>query len=130
MHVQAFKLASLFAALDWLDSSDDVPTVTDEHWIAGKAIADEWRTSAHRLLEQLDCSGKAIQEKRHQDRMLRAIVGAGTNGVALRSLYRNLNFSAKQARQIAQDLAKAGLIEERRMNKAEWFVATEYFYES
>ena len=130
LHVQAFKLASLFAALDWLDTSDDVPTVTHEHWIAGKAITDEWRTSAHRLLEQLDRSGEAIQEKRHQDRMLRAILSTRTNGTALRSLYRNLNLPAKQARQIAQDLVKAGLIEERRMNKAEWFVATEYIHES
>jgi len=130
LHVQAFKLSSLFAALDWLDTSDDAPTVTIDHWIAGKAIAEDWRTSAHRLLEQLDRSGEAIQEKRHQDRMLRAIVGAGTNGVALRSLYRNLNFSAKQARQIAQDLVRAGLIEERRMDRAEWLIAAEYVSDS
>jgi hypothetical protein len=44
----------------------------------------------------------------------------------LRDLYRNLNFSAKQARQLAQDLARAGLIEERRMERAEWFVAAEF----
>jgi hypothetical protein len=126
LHVQAFKLASLFAALDWLDTSDDVPTVTIDHWIAGKAIAEDWRTSAHRLLEQLDRNGEAIQEKRQQDRMFRAISGAGPHGIALRNLYRNLNFSARQARQIAQDLVKAGLIEERRMDRAEWFVAVEY----
>ncbi len=130
MHVQAFKLASMFAALDWLDTSDDAPTVTGEHWIAGKAIAENWRLSAHRLLDKLDRSGEAIQEKRYQDRMLRAILNTGTNGIALRSLYRNLNFSAKQARQIAQDLVKAGLIEERRMNKAEWFIANEHAHES
>jgi hypothetical protein len=126
LHVQAFKLASLFAALDWLDTSDDVPTVTIDHWIAGKAIAEDWRTSAHRLLEQLDRSGEAIREKRHQDRMLRAISSAGPAGIALRHLYRNLNFSAKQARQIAQDLVRAGLIEERRMDRAEWLIAAEY----
>lgn len=129
LHVQAFKLASLFAALDWLNTSDEVPTVTDEHWIAGKAIAEDWRTSAHRLLEQLDRSGEAIQEKRHQDRMLRAILSTRTNGIALRNLYRNLNLPAKQARQIAQDLVRAGLVEERRMDRAEWFVATQYIHE-
>ncbi len=57
--------------------------------------------SAHRLLDQLDRSGEAVQEKRHQDRMLRSIRTAGSSGVGLRDLYRNLNFSAKQARQIA-----------------------------
>ena len=95
-----------------------------------KQLLKDWRMSAHRLLEQMDRSSESIQEKRHQDRMLRAIVGAGANGIALRNLYRNLNFSAKQGRQIAQDLVKAGLIEERRMNKAEWFIATEYIHES
>jgi hypothetical protein len=126
LHVQAFKLASLFAALDWLDTDDNTPTVTADHWQAGEAIAESWRESAHRLLEQLDRSGEAVQEKRHQDRMLRSIRTAGANGIGLRDLYRNLNFSAKQARQIAGDLVKAGLIEERRMNRAEWFVAIEH----
>jgi predicted transcriptional regulator len=126
LHVQAFKLASLFAALDWLDTDDKAPTVTADHWHAGEAIAEGWRESAHRLLEQLDRSGEAVQEKRHQDRMLRSIRTAGASGVGLRDLYRNLNFSAKQARQIAGDLVKAGLIEERRLNRAEWFVAVEH----
>ncbi|MCQ3933180.1 MAG: hypothetical protein DPW16_22250 [Chloroflexi bacterium] len=38
MHVQAFKLATLLAALDWLDTEEPVPTVTEEHWISGKAM--------------------------------------------------------------------------------------------
>jgi predicted transcriptional regulator len=130
MHVQAFKLASLFAALDWLKTSDEAPTVTVEHWHAAQALAEGWRESAHRLLEQLDRSGEAVQEKRQQDRLLNAIRQGGTGGMALRDLYRNLNFSAKQARQLAQDLVKAGLIEERRMDRAEWFIAVEHVNES
>jgi hypothetical protein len=54
MHVQAFKLASLFAALDWMDSDTEAPSVTLENWQAGKAIAELWLASAHRLLERLD----------------------------------------------------------------------------
>jgi hypothetical protein len=53
MHVQAFKLASLFAALDWLKTSDETPTVTVDHWNAGQAVAESWRQSAHGLLEQM-----------------------------------------------------------------------------
>ena len=129
MHVQAFKLASLFAALDWLKTGDETPTVTSYHWQAGQALTEGWRQSAHRLLEQLDRSGEAVQEKRHQDRLLNAIRQADATGVALRDLYRNLNFSAKQARQLAQDLVRAGLIEERRMDRAEWFIAIEHVRE-
>ena len=126
MHVQAFKLAFLFAALDWLDTSDDVPTVTVNHWQVGQAIAEDWRKSAHRLLEQLDKSGEALHEKRHQDRLLTAIRTTAASGIAMRDLYRKLNLPAKQARQYVQDLIRAGLIEERRMNRAEWYVATEF----
>jgi predicted transcriptional regulator len=123
MHVQAFKLASLFAALDWLNTSDDVPTLTVEHWQAAKTIAHAWRTSAHRLLEQLDKSSDAVIERRQQDRILTTIQEAGQAGIAMRDLYRRLNLSAKQARQLTQDLIRAGLIEERRIDRAEAYIA-------
>ncbi len=67
-----------------------------------------------------------MQEKRQQDRLLYAIRQAGAGGVGLRDLYRNLNFSAKQARTLASDLMRVGLIEERRMDRAEWFIAIEH----
>ena len=126
MHVQAFKLAALFAALDWLKTSDDAPTVTVEHWNAAQAITDDWRMSAHRLLEQLDKSGEAVIERRLQDRVLTVIQETGASGIAMRDLYRKLNLSAKQARQLAQDLIRAGLIEERRIERAEAYIAVEY----
>ena len=105
---------------------DDVPTVTIDHWQAGQAIAEDWRKSAHRLLEQLDKSGEALHEKRHQDRLLTAIRNTAGNGIAMRDLYRKLNLPAKQARHYIQDLIRAGLVEERRMNRAEWYIATEF----
>ncbi len=126
MHVQAFKLASLFAVLDWLKQDTETPVVTAEHWASAQSVAESWRTSAHRLLEQLDKSGEAVVERRQQDRMLTTIRQAGGAGVALRDLYRNLNLSAKQARQLAADLMRAGLIEERRVDRAEWFIAAEF----
>jgi len=126
MHVQAFKLASLFAALDWLKTSDDVPTVTAEHWHSAQTITDGWRTSAQRLLDQLDKSGEAVVERRQQDRVLTVIQETGAAGIAMRDLYRKLNLSAKQARTLAQDLIRAGLIEERRIDRAEAYIAVEY----
>jgi predicted transcriptional regulator len=125
MHVQAFKLASLFGALDWLKTDADAPTVTVGHWQAARAIADGWRSSAHRLLEQLDKSGEAVVERRQQDRVLTVIREAGAAGIAMRDLYRKLNLSAKQARSLAQDLIRAGLIEERRIDRAEAYIAVD-----
>ena len=109
-----------------MKTSDDAPTVTVEHWQAAKTITDVWRTSAHRLLEQLDKSGKAVVERRLQDRVLMVIREAGAAGVAMRDLYRKLNLSAKQARQLTQDLIRAGLIEERRIDRAEAYIAADF----
>lgn len=126
MHVQAFKLASLFAALDWLKTGDEVPTVTVDHWQAGQALAEGWRQSAHRLLEQLDRNGDAVQEKRQQDRMLMMIRESAQQGYVLRDLYRKLHLTARVGRQIAQELVKAGLVVESRISGAEAYIAVEY----
>ena len=82
--------------------------------------------SAARLLAEIDKSGEAIQERRDQDRLLRAIQRSGATGSNLRDLYRNLNLSAKRARQLAHDLVKAGLVTERQFQGAEWYVAMEF----
>ena len=47
-------------------------------------------------------------------------------GKGLRELYRALNLPAKRARQLAQDLVRAGLIVERLQGRAEWYVSSEF----
>ncbi len=126
IHVQAFKLATLFAALDWLKTSDETPTVTADHWNAGQAVAESWRQSAHGLLEQLDRSGEATIERRQQDRMLTVIRANRNLGVELRDLYRQMHITAKAGRQVAQELVKAGLVVEVRSNGAEAYTAVEH----
>lgn len=87
MHAQAFKLASLFAALDWLNTSDEAPTVTVDHWQAAHALAEGWRRGAHRLLEQLDRSGEATIERRQQERMLNSIQAKGQSAASKPAMY-------------------------------------------
>ena len=120
------RLASLFAALDWVKTSDDVPTVTIDHWNAAQALAEGWRASAHRLLEQLDRSGEATIERRQQERMLTVIRAKGSQGIELRDLYRQMHHTAKAGRQVAQELVKAGLVIEARINGAEAYNAIEH----
>jgi hypothetical protein len=130
LHVHAFKLATLFAALDWLETDDAVPVVGDVHWRNAEIVAESWRTSAHRLLDQLDRTGEAVQERRQQDSLLKAIRQTGASGADLRSLYRKLHVTAKRGRQLAQDLVRAGLIIERRVDGAEWYIAADYLRET
>jgi hypothetical protein len=126
MHVQAFKLASLLAALDWLDSDESAPTVTLENWETGRQIAELWRESAHRLLERLDRSGMAQREQSLQQRMLAAFQQGGAQGRTLREVYRNIHIPAKQARQIAEDLERAGLLVKALLDGAEAYILREY----
>jgi hypothetical protein len=111
LHVQAMKGAMICAALDWMETDrPKAPTVTARHWETGRAIAEHWRASAHRLLEGLDRSGAARSERWVQDRMLEAFRTAGSSGLPLRTVYRRLNLKAKDARQVAEDLVRAGLL--------------------
>ena len=122
MHVQAFKLASLFAALDWLDADAEAPTVTSENWQAGKSIAELWLASAHRLLERLDHNGDAQREQNLQRRIQEAFNRAGVNGEKLHTVYKNLHLSAKQARQATEELVKAGILIPVRLGRAEAYI--------
>jgi hypothetical protein len=126
MHVQAFKLASLLAALDWLETDYPAPTVTLENWQAGRQIAELWRQSAHHLLERLDRSGMAQREQNLQQRMLEAFRQGGASGRTLREVYRNIHIPAKQARQIAEDLERAGLLVKALLDGAEAYILREY----
>ncbi len=126
LHVQAFKLATLVAALDWVETDAPMPTLTAEHWQIGETLAETWRVSAHRLVAQMDRGGEAVSERRQQDALLNAIRRTNANGTNLRTLYRALHLTAQRARQLAQDLVRAGLIVEQRLEGAEWYVAIEH----
>ena len=53
--------------------------------------------------------------------MLEAFQKGGPGGASLREVYRRLNLKAKDARQIAQDLVRAGLLVETVIDGAEGY---------
>jgi hypothetical protein len=123
MHVQAIKVATILAALDWMKTDQPAPTISHEHWQTAEAVTEHWRTSAHRLLTSLDRSGAGRDERRQQDRVLEAIRLAGSGGITLREVYRSLTMKALDARQCVQELLKAGLITPRPIGSAEGYMA-------
>jgi hypothetical protein len=126
MHVQAFKLAALFAALDWMDSDAPTPTVTLDNWHSAEAIADLWLSSAHRLLKRLDYNGAAQQEQTLQQRMLVAFLQAGHRGEKLYVIYKNLHIPAREARQTAKELVKAGLLSPVQLGRSEGYLHRDF----
>ncbi len=121
LHVQAVKLPLIFAALDWLESDRPAPVVTPANWQTARTLTEHWRLSAHLLLEQLDHNGAGRDERRQQGRVYAAIGAAGRQGTALRDVYRRLNLKAQEARMLAQELIKAGLIVPVQLGSAEGY---------
>jgi predicted transcriptional regulator len=119
MHVQGIKLAMILSALDWMEGDRPVPVVTKENWQTAETLAEHWRASAHRLLDQLDRSGAGREERRQQDRVLEAIRAAGPEGIKLRRMYRNLNLRAADARQIVSELQRDGQLVMTSIGNAE-----------
>jgi hypothetical protein len=124
LHVQAVKLAIILSALDWLNTDKPTPTLTPENWQTAEMVTEHWRLSAHRLLEGLDRSGAGRDERRQQDRVYEAIRVAGSGGITLREVYRNLSMKSLDARQCVQELLKAGLILPAQIGSAEGYLAT------
>ncbi len=126
IHVQAVKAAIILSALEWLETDDPAPTVTQAHWATAETLTEHWRLSAHRLLEQLDHNGAGRDERRQQDRVYEAIRQAGRDGIALRDVYRGLTMKALEARNAVQELMKAGLVLPAQIGSAEGYVAASH----
>jgi hypothetical protein len=71
---------------------------------------------------------KQEQEAANSDdcRMCFNIRAKGQQGIELRDLYRQMHITAKVGWQVAQELVKAGLVVEARINGAEAYTAIEY----
>ena len=120
LHVQAIKVAEICAALDWVEGGAKGPLALGErHWQMGRTIAEHWRLSAHRLLEDLNVNLLAQRSRQTEDRMLALFQEAGKPGIRLRDVYRKLKLEAAAARQTALELVRAGLLVETRVGSAE-----------
>jgi hypothetical protein len=126
MHVQGVKLATILAALDWMETDHPAPTITRDNWQLAELLTEHWRVSAHRLLDHLDRNGAGREERRHQDRVLDAVRSAGSSGITLRRMYRNLNMRSADARQIVQELVRDGQVVMTSIGNAESCVAAGY----
>jgi predicted ArsR family transcriptional regulator len=62
-------------------------------------------------LHKVWSDGAATNEAQDSDRLLLALAEAGPNGVQTRDLYRQLHLTAKQARELLEELDRAGQVE-------------------
>ena len=100
--------------------------MTKDNWQTAETLAEHWRTSAHRLLDQVDRSGAGREERHQQDRVLDALRAAGPGGITLRRMYRNLNLRSADARQIVLELVRDGQVSMTSIGSAEACVFAGY----
>jgi hypothetical protein len=106
LHVQALKVAILLAALDWADEQKtERPVVELAHWYRAQQIAETWRASAHRLLQDLGNN----EEARLEVRILH-LLRDHPQGLSVRNLYRVLRSQRKPVAEALSALEQDGLV--------------------
>ena len=69
----ALKLALSLAIMDWADEgAQGAPRITTAHWARGQMLAEEYRASAHRLLDELSVGLDVKNEKKLLDFIARS----------------------------------------------------------
>ncbi len=69
----ALKLALSLAIMDWADASaQESPQITTAHWARGQLLAEAYRASAHRLLDELSVGLDVKNEKKLLDFIARS----------------------------------------------------------
>ena len=64
----ALKLALILAIMDWTDEGmQNAPRITTAHWARGQMLAEEYRASVHRLLDELSIGVDVKNEKKVLD---------------------------------------------------------------
>jgi hypothetical protein len=109
LHVQALKVATILAALDWVadktTSRPPHPVVKAKHWYRAQQIVETWRFSAHRLLAALGDN----EEARLEHRLLR-LLATQPGGASVRDLYRSLRSPRKPVMEALKALEQDGQV--------------------
>ena len=64
----ALKLALILAIMDWTDEGmPNAPRITTDHWARGQMLAEEYRASVHRLLDELSIGVDVKNEQKVLD---------------------------------------------------------------
>mgnify|MGYP000902701472 CR=1 FL=1 len=114
----ALKVAMLLAALDWSRSGGaGDPLVTLGHYAAAQRIAEDWRASAHRLLNTLSAKTEAEEEDRDLRRLLGVMERSAGQWLAVRDVVRCLP-SKQYTTAVVSSLLRI-LVEDGRIEAAE-----------
>ena len=109
MYISAMKVAMLLATSDWALRPDrpDAPAIQPAHWYQAQAIAEGWRLSAHRLLNDASVG----TERSKEDNLLRILRRAGTAGLTAREAGQRAHLPRLEVETLLASLEQDGLAE-------------------
>lgn len=109
LYVSAMKVAMLLAVSDWASQPgrETTPCISLDHWYQGQSIAETWRESVHRLLNEFS----AGDERGQEDGLMRVLKRAGPNGMTAREIGLMIHQKRDGVEMLLLGLEQDGLIE-------------------
>lgn len=109
LYISAMKVAMLLAVSDWASRPDreEAPCVSLDHWYQGQSIAEIWRESVHRLLNEFS----AGDERGQEDGLMRVLKRAGSNGMTAREIGLMIHQKREGVETLLLGLEQDGLVE-------------------
>ncbi len=109
LYVSAMKVAMLLATSDWASQADRGadPCVSLDHWYQGQSIAEIWRESVHRLLNEFS----AGDERNQEDGLMRVLKRAGPTGMTAREIGLMVHQKRENVETLLLGLEQDGLVE-------------------
>jgi hypothetical protein len=109
MYISAMKVAMLLATSDWALRPDrpDAPAIQPAHWYQAQSIAESWRLSAHRLLNDASVG----TERSKEDNLLRILRRAGITGLTAREAGQRAHLPRLEVETLLAALEQDGLAE-------------------
>ena len=109
MYISAMKVAMLLATSDWALRSNrpEKPVIQPAHWVQAQSIAEGWRQSAHRLLNDASIG----MERSKEDNLVRILRRAGITGVTAREAGQRAHLPRLEVESMLNALEQDGLVE-------------------
>ncbi len=89
----ALKLALILAIMDWADdSTHGSPRITTAHWARGQMLAEAYRASAHRLIDELSIG----LDVKNEQKLLEFVARSGERPPSAREILRGAGIKTRK----------------------------------
>jgi hypothetical protein len=109
LYIMAIKVAMLLATSDWSTQPQrgPFPMIELAHWYQAQAIAETWRESVHRLLNEFELGG----DNQREDQVLRVLSRAAASGMTAREIGQLAHLKRDEVDALLLVLERDGLVE-------------------